>query len=153
MLRCLIHVITNQKALEPQSHQIESKIFHHVLMVYFLMLSAAQTVEVNYKTCWGTRALAWAEVLCRHLLKALRKGTTGMAWVRHGMCELAFNRWSVMIVGVPLMILYYHNALQTLKIVFTFHMTMNEIVYKKHRKFERVKVCWHKYVATIFILQ
>jgi hypothetical protein len=78
---------------------------------------------------------------------------TGMAWLRHGMYELAFNWWSAMFVGVPLMILYYHNTLQTLKNVFTFHITTNEIVHKQQRKFERVTVCWHKYVAPIFILQ
>jgi hypothetical protein len=57
-----------------------------------------------------------------------------------------------MFVGLHLTILYYHNALQTLKNVFKFQMTTNEIVYKQQEIF-RVTISWYKYVAAIFILQ
>ena len=40
------------------------------------------------------------------------------------------------LLGVHLMILYYHNALQTLKNVFKFQMTTNEIVCKWQRNFQ-----------------
>jgi len=41
-----------------------------------------------------------------------------------------------MFVGVHLTIPHYHNALQTLKNVFRFQMTTNEIVYKRQQNFE-----------------
>ena len=93
--------------------------------------------------------IAWAEILHWHLLQGLRKATRSSvqptSWPRFqfGTSGIWWRSliWSteMFVPMAHLRIQYYHTTLQTLKNIFKFNTTTNEIVYKQQRNMERVK--------------
>lgn len=80
-----------------------------------------------------------------------------MSWPRFqfgisGIWWRSLNRSNAMFVGVHLTILYYHNALQTLKYVLSFKSPQMKL-YTNNKEILRELQFLDKYIAWIFILQ